>query len=462
MTTTSSSTTKYDPATTASQLATAYTADRQAMLTQQTTNAKNTVGGLTKLQSALTAFESAINTLSAKNGVQANSASFNNTSVGTATATAAATAGSYSFFVEKLATANQLTYSGLTNVGVASGDVLKVSLAGGASFNVNLAAADTNGDGLTAKEIAAAINAAAGNNSSVTASTVTVGGQSQLVLQSSATGLDGKITLDTSQIAAGALKTALSAGTELVPAQDAVIWLGDKDTGIRLQQASNTYNAIDGVSMNFTKAMATGDQPVTLTVAMDTANTATNVQSFVTAYNTLQGVLGGLTSVGDPTNKVAAGIFANDTGLGVLNSRLGSAIRQNIGGLTLANYGITANRDGTLSLDQGKLTKKMASNPNGLDNLFGKTTLGAQTGIFGDMDKYLALWTNSATGQITQRQSSVTKLQTSLTDRQATLDTQYNSAYQRYLLQFTQLQTLQAQMSQTTGIFDALFSTSGN
>ncbi len=457
---TSGSTPKYDPDTTAKQLATAYTADRQTMLTNQTNAAKSAADGLTRLQSALTAFESALDGLSNKNGVLAQTATFSNSAVGTATANASAVPGSYSFFVEKLASANQVVYSGLTNASVTGGDTLKVTLAGGTTFNVNLAAADTNGDGLTAKEIAAAINTATGNNSTVTASTVTVGGQSQLVLQSNATGLDGKITLDTSQIASGPLKTALDGGSELVPAQDAVVWLGDQNTGIRLQQASNTFKAIDGVSMTFTKAMSAGDPPVGLTIASDTAGTAANMQSFVDAYNALQGVLSGLTTVGNPSKNIAAGTFANDTGLGVLNSRMGSAIRESLNGLSLASYGVTANRDGTLSLDQTQLTKKLATDPEGLDKLLGTTTLGSQSGILGDMNKYLELWTNSATGQITQRQNSVTNLQSSLADRQTSLDDQYNSAYNRYLQQFTQLQTLQAQMDQTTNIFDALFSSS--
>ena len=38
------------------------------------------------------------------------------------------------------------------------------------------------------------------------------------------------------------------------------------------------------------------------------------------------------------------------------------------------------------------------------------------------------------------QKDAVTKLQSSLTDRQSDLDAQYNSAYQRYLQQYTALQ----------------------
>ncbi|RJF97041.1 lateral flagellar hook-associated protein 2 [Noviherbaspirillum cavernae] len=449
--------TNYDPVTTATALAEAYTSGRQTLLDTQSKAAQSTSTALTRLQSALTAFDSAINALSSKKTPLATSAVFSNTAVGSATASASATAGSYSFFVEQLASANQVTYGGLTSLPVSATDSMSVKL-GSLSFNVDLKAADTDSDGnLSAKEIAAAINGAPNNNSLVTASFVTVGGASQLVLTSNTAGAANTISLDTTGVAAGALKTALSNGSELVAAKDAIVWLGAQTTGVKLQQSSNTFTAIDGVSMTFTKAMATGEAPVTLTVASDDNATAANVQSFVDAYNKLEEVLDSLTNGGDAQNGVAAAAFANDSGVRALRSRLVSTIRESVGGLTLANYGVIANRDGSLSLDQTKLKAKLATNPDGLTQVFGSSGT-TKSGVLGDLDTYLNLWTNSATGQIAQRKTAVTKLQDSFTERQATLDNQYNSAYERYLIQYTQLQTLQSQLSQTSSMFDALFS----
>ena len=367
--------------------------------------------------------------------------------------------GTYAFFVEQLASADQIAYSGLTNATVAGGDILAVNLAGGASFTVSLAGADSDNDGvLTAKEIASAINAAAGNNSSVTASSVTVNGESQLVLTSTTSGAAGQISLDTSGIAAGALKDALSGGNRLVEGRDAIVWLGAKDTGVKLQQGSNTFNAVEGVSMTFTRAMAAGEAPVTLTVAMDDSGTKVNVQSFVDAYNTLQTVLDSLTNTGDAAAGVPAAIFAHDAGVRALRNHLNSTIRESVGGLSLTAFGIIANRNGSLSLDGGRLKAKLAANPEGLATVFGSSAVGAKRGVLGELDKYLNLWTSSTNGQITQRKTAVSKLQTSLAVQQETLDRQFNSAYSRYLIQFTQLQSLQGQMEQTSSMFDALFS----
>jgi flagellar hook-associated protein 2 len=451
-------TTTFDPTTTATSLAQAYTASAQTLLTNQTTTANSTATALSQMQSALTAFDNALNNLSDQKSVLAQTATFSDPSIGTATASATATPGSYSFFVQQLATASQNVYANLSGVPTSQSGTLVVKQAGGANFSVDLTSADINHDGtLTPTEIATAINKAPGNDSLVTASLVTVGGQSQMVLSSNATGASGAVTLDTSGLATGALKSSLDGGTQLVAAQDAIVWLGAQGSGIELQQASNTYDAVGGVSITFNKTMAAGQAPVTLGVATDPTGTAANVQSLVDAYNTLSGVLKSLTSTGNAANGVSAAIFANDSGVRSLQSKIDSAIRLNVGGVSLANYGVTADSDGTLSLDQTKLTAKLATNPDGLDTLLGSTGLSGSSGVLGTLDAAMNQWTNASTGQIKTRQDTVTELQTSLATRQTQLDTQYNSAYSRYLNQFTQLQTLQAQMSQTTSLFDALF-----
>lgn len=465
-TTSSSGSATYDPASTATSLAQAYTADRQAMLTKQTTMATKTASALTTLSSAMVTFQATLSALaSVTKSVQTQSATFSS-NVGTATASPNAQAGNYSFYVEQLATAGQVAYNGLSDTTAAGSGSLNVVLANGSNFNVDLANADTNMDGtLTAKEIAAAVNIAAGNNSTVTASTLTVGGTSTLVLTSNNTGAGGAVTLDTSGVTNAALKTALddpANQSQVVTAQDAIVWIGAKNTGTKLQQASNTFTNVADVSMTFTRAQSATENPVTLTVGTDSSGTASNVQSFVDAYNKLAGVLNAQLSVGDPKANTVAGPFADDSGLTAMRTRLIGALRDKVGGVSLTTFGITAERDGTLSLDTGRLNKAIAANPNTLNNVFGSANLAAPSGVLGDMNKMLNQWTNSASGQLAARQTSNTKLQSSLVTRQATLDDQYNNAYKRYLAQFSALQTLQSQMSSNTSLFNALFGSNSN
>jgi flagellar hook-associated protein 2 len=461
----------YDPKTTAENLANAYVAGAQAIVTSQTTKATAVASGLTTLSSALSAFQTAIGALSgAKTSVTANTATFSSTSVGTATANSTALAGTYSFYVQQLATAGQVSYnvgdSSATNAGA-----MNVTLADGSSFQVDLADADSNGDGtLTAKEIAAAINATATNNSRITASTMTINGATRLVLTSAETGAaTGVASIDVSGLGDASLATALSAQTVVKTAQDAIVRVGSA-TGEAVQQASNTFSIIDGVSFTVAQAQASGADPVTLTVAADNTTTATNVQAFVTAYNTLLGVFNTLTAAGDhtvvesadgttsPSPTSADAAFYNDSGVASLRDRLGAALRTATGGLSLINFGITATKDGSLTLNTDRLNKTLAANPGKIDTLFGRTGIGVDSGVLGAMNKLTTAWTSSSGGYITQRREVNTKLQSDLTDRTATIKAQFDNAYKRYLTQFTALQDLQASMTNTSNLFTALFS----
>ncbi|HEU4844550.1 MAG TPA: flagellar filament capping protein FliD [Burkholderiaceae bacterium] len=458
----------YDPATTATNLANAYIAGNKAILDDQTSTANATATALGTLGTAMSAFQSALSALaSSTTSVTANSAVFSNTAIGTASAKASAVAGTYSFYVEQLATAGQVSYGNVPdNTVAASAGTLNVTLADGSSFQINLANADTDHDNiLSTKEVAAAINIAAGNNSRVTASTLNINGQTTLVLSANQTGASNAVSLDASGVTDATLQTQLSAGNQktVVTANDAIVWVGAQGTGTKVQQASNTYNLIDNVSMTFTKAQAVGDAPVTLTVANDASATKANVQKFIDAYNALNTVLNTLTLAADASKKSNSGPFAADAGVTALRNRMLAAVRTvGANGQSLVAYGITAQRDGSLVLDSTKLTlsKAIAANPTGLDTLFGSVTAG--TGALGALDKLLGKWTDITHGQISTRKTSVTKLQSALTDRQAVLQNQYDSAYKRYLTQFTALQQLQAQMNNNSNLFSALFSSGSN
>ncbi|MGW8392920.1 flagellar filament capping protein FliD [Pseudoduganella sp. HUAS MS19] len=454
----------YDPKTTAAQLAQMYIQGRQSMLDSQSTAATLIDKALTKLSSALGTFRASLSSTTSSGSVVANKASFSS-DVGSATASATAAAGNYQFYVEQLATVGQVSYSGVTDsnvVGAAAG-TLSVKLADGSSFTVNLANGDKDlNNALSAKEIAAAINLEASNNSRVTASTLTVNGQTRLVLTSNVTGqANGVAGIDVANLGDPALQAQLGDGNRVLQAgTDAVVWVGAPggDPANKMTQASNTFNVVDGVAMTFTKAQ-TGGVPVTLSVARDSSATATNVQNFVDQWNKMLAALGELTATGDPTKGTAGGIYASDAGIASLKSRMQSLLRTSVGGLSLANYGVTAQRDGTLALDKTRLDKALTTNPTGLDAILGKAGT-TPTGVLGNLDTLVGSWTKAGTGQLASRKDANAKLQSQLVARQAVLETQYDNAYKRYLAQFTQLQSLQSQMSGTSSMFEAMFSKS--
>ncbi|GGY95944.1 flagellar filament capping protein FliD [Pseudoduganella plicata] len=450
----------YDPKSTATTLANAYIADRQSLLTNQNTAATATGKALSSMSSAMSAFEGVLSKLTLKKSVLANAATFSST-VGTATANTTAAAGNYQFFVDQLATANQASYSNISDTTpMSEAGTINVAV-GTTSFAVDLTTADKSADGkLSVKELAAAINAASGNGSKVTASTLTVNGVQQLVLTGTDTGAGNTVSISGTALPAGALKDALAlAGNrkDLVVAKDAIVYLGDKATGTKLQQPSNTYTVIDGVTMTFTKAQAAGENPVSLTVGTDSSGTQANVQSFVDGWNALIKTLQGLTAAGDAASGKDAGVFNGDAGVQSLRTRLQAVLRQEVNGVSLVNYGITAQRDGTLALDTARLTKTLAANPTGLDAIMGSASMVTPSGVMGGLDKLMDQWTDSTNGLLKTRRESNSKQTSAIMERQAQLDTQYSAAYTRYLNQFTQLQTLQAQMTNNTSIFDALF-----
>lgn len=463
----------YDPTTTAENLANSYVAAAKAIATQQAAAATATATGLTKLSSALTTFQSALAGLATSStSVTSTKATFSNTAIGTATATSSAQAGTYAFYVQQLATAGQVSYNVASSDATNAGS-MDIVLANGTSIKVDLASADADKDGkLSAKEVAAAINAAADNKSQITASTMTINGDTRLVLTSNATGEDNIVqSIDTSGLGDAALAAALGNAnqTVLTAATNAIVYAGGKN-GTKIEQASNTFTVVDDVKFTITQAQGASDAAVTLTVAADNSGTATNVQKFVDAYNALLASIKTLTAAGDHTLTSATGssttsadaAFYNDSGVINLRDRLNGVLRDATSGQSLVSYGITATKDGTLTLDTSRLNKAIAANPEGLDKLFGRAGIGVDSGALGAMNKLATLWTSSSTGLITQRKTQNDKLQSNIADRQVVIQNQFDNAYKRYLAQFTALQQLQTSMTSTSNMFTAMFSSSSD
>lgn len=458
--------TSINPTSMANTLATAYTQAAQDQLTTQTSKAQATSTALNSLRSALSTFNNAMTSLSAKKGLSQNSATFSNPAIGSASATSTAQAGTYSFFVEKLATGSQVAYQDLPAAAASEGGPIVVQMPDGTTINVALADADNDGT-ISQSEVARAINLAPTNQGKVTATTVTANGKTQLVLTAAQTGgvanlgVVSNITVDASGLPAGALKTAFGAGPNvLVAAANAVVWLGAQGTGIKLEQASNTFTSIPGVSITFNQAMSAGSAPVTLAVASDASGTSANVQTFVDAYNALNKTLDSLTAAGSADGKTSAGAFASDAGIRALRSKLSSILRKNFGGLSLMDMGVASDRSGVLSLDSSKLSKALAAHPDGLSQVFGSASITSGSGLLGALNDYAGVWLNSANGLLKNRQDSLQRAQSALTEKQSRLDATFKLYYERYLQQFTALQSLQDQMGQTSNLFSSLSTSS--
>ncbi|MCC4596679.1 flagellar filament capping protein FliD [Xanthomonas campestris pv. phormiicola] len=438
------------PTTMAKMYATRSTQGLDALLANKQDQAKKTSDALSTLRDALQTFQDSLMTLASDGKtVLAYTATSSDSSAATASATGNATAGSYAFYVEQLARNDQLTSLAIpADVAAAGAGSLSIKLADGSIVNVDLSGADASGDGsLSAAELARAINQASGGK--VNASTMTINGEQRLVINSAVDGADGKLSLDTSAVADANLASALSGANETAIAANAVFHIGGKD-GTRVEQGSNTFAGIDGLKVTFLSAAAT----FSIDVARDDTATIKNVQDFVDANNKLSSALDDLTRVGDPAKGDAGGVLANDAGIAALRQRLNTLLHLTQNGQSLPTLGITSARDGQLVLDSSRLTAMLKTDPGAIGRVLGDGT----SGITGALNTYLPIWLEASHGLLKSRDDSAQKVQEELNKNQKELSDKYDQFYQRYLAQFTNVQTLSSKMEYTMALLDSMTS----
>ncbi|MEK0167694.1 flagellar filament capping protein FliD [Pseudescherichia vulneris] len=403
---------------------------RANQLERQQTALDTKSAALSTLQSALTSFQSAVDALnSTTSGPVVNSASASSDSA-TITANSMAQAGTYTFYVQQLATAQQSTFS------IGSGDIpnsgtFTITM-GTNEMDIDLAQADGNADGsVSVSELCSAINHSE-ENPGVTAALVNTGDSTTLMLTADATGAASGFTVSTSGIdPSSAFAADLNAQRDLSAAQDAIIYLGSSaEEGIEITSGSNTYtDLIPGVSITFTET-SEEDGPLTFTVANDASASEEKVQTFVDACNTLVDTLDSLTSFG--SNGKAAGPFAGDAGISSLERQIQRITHASYNGVSMLDYGIALDAEGHLQIDSQQFSEAMAKNPEGLTSLFvGDDSMTAQ------LDSIMETWLDDNSGIIVQRQNAVEEEQDKLVRKIDQLKETYNASYDRYLEEYT-------------------------
>jgi flagellar hook-associated protein 2 len=438
------------------QLVSAERAPTQARITAQASDVATKISAMAQLKGALSTFQSALTALTTKSDFSAITTNSSNESVFTATASPSAVEGNYDVEVSQLAKAQQLVSTakfgsgGDTKVGYGT---LSIGF-GSQSFNVTLDSTQN-----TLSNIRDAINSASGNPG-VKASLISGTGGTQLVLTSRVTGASNTISVsstggDGGLSALDYSTTSAANYTVKQTPQDAMMTVA----GIAYTGASNTIsNAIDGVTLNLLTTNA--GTPATLSVAASSANTATNVQSFVTAYNTLQTTLSQLGDYNQDTK--TAGVLLGDSVLSTAYSAINRLSTDPVSGLTgnytsLAALGITTQANGQLTLDTTKLNTALSADPNSVANIFASS----QTGVANRLNTYLDTLLGS-TGSIAARDASLTDAQSQITQETTNLDAQMATVQARYTAQFTAMDTILAQLNSTATYLDKVFNTSSS
>lgn len=409
-------------------------------------NYKAQLTAVTSLETALKNFSTAVKGLKGTDkSVLTNTATFSSEGFASAKVGTTAIAGNYQFFVEQLASSHQLALEGLTDADVPTSGNLVIGQ-GASSFSIDLSSIDAdNSGGNSLAELAAAINNAS-DNTGVNATLVRSGGTVSLVLGSEKSGTTNAINLSTSGIAAGAFDSAITGPRELSEARDAKVRLGG-ETGMLLTNATNSFdNIIDGVSMTFSKAHASGEQPLSVTVGRDDKATKDKVQSFVTAINNLLGTFDSLTVSGGET--ASRGVLAGDASIRSIEGMLNKVLRAEFGGVTLMEMGIVADRYGKMTIDTARFEKAIAANPEGLDKLF-----NAKDALLDTIDKNVAVYTTGPNNLMKARKESLNTMLRRVDDQFDNIQKQYDNYYTRYLKQYTNMMQTMSAMEQTYGMF---------
>lgn len=409
------------------------------------------ISALGSLKGALSALETASANLIPAAGTTAASkftttrAAFGDTTLGSATATNSAAAGSYTLSEITLAKAEQVRKSGMTIP--AGAGTLSITVGTGAAVNVNVAA------GATLTSIRDAINT---SSAAVGAAIINDGASDYLVLTGDSSGVANTITIAGS---AGFEDFNYSSGTpnswtQAVPPSNASV----KINGIAVTGTTNTISgAIEGVTINLTKETAGS---TTLTISKDYSSVTSSLNAFIKAFNDAATTMKNLGAYNSETG--VASTLTGDSTLRSVQSQLRSILftPSSAGSADLrylSDLGVSIQLDGTLSLNSSKLTTAINSNFEGVANVvadFGSRFKNAVSSMVG------------TSGVVTNKIDGINSTIEDLDQRQEALQLRLAKVEENYRRQFTaldvQLSNMQSLSARLASMLSSIPSASDN
>jgi flagellar hook-associated protein 2 len=399
---------------------------QQSMLNVQTSSWKN-------LQTNISTLLNKVRGLSDVVGVFTNRiATSSQPAVVTATADSSAALGNHVISVGNLATTSSY-YTGALASSSTTFTTGSFTLQVGSGSPVTVTIDSTNN---TLDKLAAYINA---HSFGVSASVVNDASGARLALVSQTTGQPGDLTISGNTTGLSFNKSA--SGTNAALTID----------NVPVTSTSNTVaGALQGVTLQLMGQSAT---PVTLSVAQDTTGIKRAINDFVDSYNAAISAINVQYKV-DP-NTYVAGELAGDSTLRSVQSSLLSDVTYAIsdnGGITgLASIGVKMQDDGTLTVDDTKLSSVLSNNLAQVQNLFQSVT---PAGFASNFAADLTQMTSSA-GPINSDLAQIAKQQKTLTDQINQLEDQLAVKQTRLINQYSQvnaaLQEFPLLMQEITG-----------
>ena len=290
----------------------------------------------------------------------------------------------------------------------------------------------------TLSSLVAAINNASGNPG-ITASIINVDAGAQLLLTSNTMGAANTIGVQATP-SSGSNLSSLNTLTTVQAPSNAIITLN----GQQVTRQSNSFSdVVPGVTFSLT---APTTSTASLAIAANPATATSNVNSFITAYNSLVGTMNNLSNY-NATTGTASQLFGDPMMMGIKNQLL-HALNASISGIsgfsTLAEIGVTPDNSGALSLNSVVFNQAMAANPTGVANLF-----ASSTGIAAQFDVVLNNQLGF-TGTIATRVNSDNTQLTSIANQQTTFNAQMSALQAQYLKQFNAMDSIVGNLQNTS------------
>ena len=397
------------------------------------------LSALGTLKAALSTFQTSVTALEDPETFQAYTATSSNEDLFSVSTDTNAVSGSYDIEVQQLASAEKARSGYFTDsTEVIGTGTLDIAL-GADSFQLTI-----DGTNNTLENIRDAINEAT-DNPGITASLINVDSGTQLILTSDTVGASNTITItatDDDALDGFDLTRLDSANLTVEAGLDAII---EVDSQTVTRDSNSFSDVISGVTFNLTKAeLGTVE---TLTVATDTIEITKDITSFVTNYNTLVGVMKGLSNF-DASTGVSGALNGDSVVRGIQGQLRDALFGGATGGVftTLTELGITLDDTGSLNIDETELNDKVGSNLLEVRNFF-----SSATGIGQAFTASLAGYEDDD-GILGGRQDSLQIRIDDIDDDREKLDRRMTGLEARLRAQFTAMDILVAQL-QSTGNF---------
>jgi len=356
---------------------------------------------ITAVVAGLAKVRSAAQSLALSTDFQKKTASSSDASVVSVNASSAASAGNLDIVVDSLASAQTVQSTSFTSSTAAIGTGTLTITAGGKTSSIVV-----DGTNNTLSALRDAINDGDGN---VTATIVNVGAATadyRLILRSKNTGITNAVTV------AGTLTGAadpFSGGGQIVQtAADAVFSVN----GLTVRRSSNKVSdVVAGLTISLVGEgdrdgiVETTDRAAQIAVSADSSSVISSVKNLVESFNAVSKIVNDQFTLDPNTNR--QGSTSGDASLRAVVARLRAELSRpggfGVGYKYLSDVGISFQKDGSLALDEAKLSEALADDPTAVGRLFLATEGGIGKRIPDAVDDFVS----QVDGALTFRQKGI-------------------------------------------------------